>query len=160
MRNSLRSGCPINLTLEELGDRWSLLIIRDMIFGDRRRFRELLLQSEEGISSNVLAARLRALMAHGIITKRADPSHKQKAIYSLTEQGIALVPVLAQMGAWGVKFLPVNKRLGLRAKRLADGGTASWEALMDDLRVRHLGGPARQNPKPARRKGRAPRRSG
>ncbi len=95
MGDGHRSGCPINLTLEVVGDRWSLLIVRDMIFGNRRHFRELLLRSEEGISSNVLADRLKTLLAPGIIARTDDPSHKQKAIYSLTEQGIELLPVLA-----------------------------------------------------------------
>jgi DNA-binding HxlR family transcriptional regulator len=139
MREALRSGCPINLTLEVLGDRWSLLIIRDLMFGDRRHYRELLTQSEEGIASNILASRLRMLMDHGIVTKADDPSHKQKAVYSLTEQGIELVPILAQMGAWGVKFLPVSRELGIRAQLLADGGPPMWEEFMDELRERHLG---------------------
>src|SRR5262252_1852336 len=96
-----RSGCPINLTLEVLGDRWSLLVIRDMMFGDRRHYRELLLNSEEGISSNILAERLKTLLDQGIVTRTDDPTHKQKAIYSLTEQGIGLLPILAQIGCWG-----------------------------------------------------------
>ncbi len=67
--NDDRSGCPINLTLEVVGDTWSLLIIRDMMFGNRRHFRELLMRSEEGISSNILADRLKTLLDHGIITR-------------------------------------------------------------------------------------------
>src|SRR5271156_2949194 len=92
MRDAHRSGCPINLTLEVLGDRWSLLILRDMIFGGARRFRELL-RSQERIASNILADRLRTLVEAGLLTRSGDPSHKQKAIYSLTEKAIALVPV-------------------------------------------------------------------
>src|ERR1700704_979352 len=68
MNDDQRSGCPINLTLEVVGDKWSLLIIRDMIFGNRRHFRELLTQSEEGIASNILADRLKRLVEQGIIT--------------------------------------------------------------------------------------------
>src|SRR5215468_1374426 len=101
MRQDHRSGCPINLTLEVLGDKWSLLIIRDIMFGNRRHFRELLNGSEEGIASNILADRLKTLVEQGIVTRADDPTHKQKAIYSLTEKGIALLPVLAQMAAWG-----------------------------------------------------------
>jgi DNA-binding HxlR family transcriptional regulator len=142
MRDAQKSGCPINLTLEVLGDRWSLLIIRDMMFANRRHYRELLAGSEEGISSNILADRLRMLMERGIITKVDDPTHKQKAIYSLTEQGIELLPVLAQMGAWGVKHLAVTEELGVRAELLAAGGPAMWGAFMNELRERHLGVPA------------------
>jgi len=139
MRTDLRSGCPINLTLEVLGDRWSLLVIRDIIFGDRRHYRELLLNSQEGISSNILADRLKTLLDRGIISKTDDPTHKQKAIYSLTEQGIELLPILAQIGSWGVKYLPVSRELGIRAQLLADGGPRMWEAFMDELRERHCG---------------------
>lgn len=78
MTDQPRSGCPINLTLEVVGDKWSLLVIRDMMFGNRRHFRELLTKSEESISSNILADRLKTLLDQGIITWADDPSHKQK----------------------------------------------------------------------------------
>src|SRR5215467_9056797 len=90
-----RSGCPINLTLEVLGDRWSLIIIRDIMFGNRRHFRELLQNSEEGIASNILADRLKRLLERGLLTRADDPTHKQKAVYSLTEMAIELVPIFA-----------------------------------------------------------------
>ncbi len=134
-----RSGCPINLTLEVVGDKWSLLIIRDIIFGNRRHFRELLTQSEEGIASNILADRLKTLLGQGIISKADDPTHKQKAIYSLTEKGIELLPVLAEMSVWGLKYLPVTEELGIRAQLLQDGGPKLWAEFMDELRVLHLG---------------------
>jgi DNA-binding HxlR family transcriptional regulator len=139
MTDDQRSSCPINLTLEVVGDKWSLLVIRDMMFGNRRHFRELLTKSEEGISSNILADRLKTLLEQGIITREDDPSHKQKGIYSLTEQGIELLPILAQMSAWGVKYLPVSDELGIRAKLLRDGGPKMWAGFMDELRETHLG---------------------
>jgi DNA-binding HxlR family transcriptional regulator len=143
-----RSGCPINLTLEVVGDKWSLLILRDMMFGNRRHFRELLLQSEEGISSNILADRLKTLLEQDILTRAEDPTHKQKVTYSLTEKGIQLLPVLAQMSGWGLKFLPVSEELSIRAEVLAQGGPPLWEEFMDELREGHLGwpNPARINP--------------
>lgn len=139
--NSRRSGCPINLTLEILGDRWSLLVLRDMMFGRRRRFRELLAQSEEGIASNILADRLRKLTAEGLITRAGDPTHRQKAIYSLTEKAIQLVPVMAVVGAWGRRHLPVTEALSIRARLLEEGGPPMWEAFMEELRRDHLGQP-------------------
>jgi DNA-binding HxlR family transcriptional regulator len=139
MTDDMRSGCPINLTLEVVGDRWSLLVIRDMMFGNIRHFRELLTRSEEGISSNILADRLKTLVEQGVLTRTDDPTHKQKGIYSLTEQGIELLPVLAQMSAWGVKYLPVSEELGIRAKLLAEGGPKMWADFMDELRETHLG---------------------
>lgn len=149
MSDDHRSGCPINLTLEVVGDKWSLLIIRDMIFGNRRHFRELLTKSEEGISSNILADRLKTLLDQGIITRTDDPSHKQKGVYSLTEQGIELLPILAQMAGWGRKYLPVTEELGVRAQLLQEGGPKMWDALMDELRETHLGAPKRRRNGPS-----------
>jgi DNA-binding HxlR family transcriptional regulator len=139
MTEEQRSGCPINLTLEVVGDKWSLLVIRDMMFGNRRHFRELLTKSEEGISSNILSDRLKTLLEQGIITWADDPSHKQKGIYSLTGQGIELLPILAQMSGWGFKYLPVSEELGIRAKLLSEGGPKLWAEFMDELREIHLG---------------------
>lgn len=136
-----RSGCPINLTLETLGDRWSLIVIRDMMFGNRRHFRTLLIESEERIASNILSDRLKRLLAAGLISKRDDPSHKQKAIYSLTEKAIQLVPLFAHMGAWGRRHLPATHELSVRAQLLEEGGPALWDDYMDELRAVHLGGP-------------------
>jgi DNA-binding HxlR family transcriptional regulator len=139
MTEAKRSGCPINLTLEVVGDKWSLLVIRDIMFGNRRHFRELLTKSDEGISSNILADRLKTLLEQGIVRRDDDPSHKQKGIYSLTEQGIELLPILAQMSAWGYKYLPVSEELGIRAKLLSEGGPKMWAEFMDELRETHLG---------------------
>jgi len=144
MKDSHRSGCPINLTLEILGDRWSLIVLRDMMFGNRRHFRELLSKSQEGIASNILADRLKRLVEEGLLSKVDDPSHKQKSIYSLTEMGIQLVPVFAAMGTWGRRFLAVSEELSIRAELLERGGPEMWEAFMEELRHLHLGATAPQ----------------
>ena len=137
-----RSGCPINLTLETLGDRWSLIVIRDVMFGNRRHFRELLGRSEERIASNILADRLKKLVEAGLLSRADDPTHKQKAVYSLTERSIQLVPLLVQMGAWGRRHLPVTPALAIRAQLLEEGGPELWADFMDELRTVHLGAPA------------------
>ena len=142
MESEHRSGCPINLTLEMLGDRWSLIVIRDVMFGNRRHFRELLNRSEEGIASNILADRLKRLVEAGLLTRQDDPTHKQKAIYSLAEPAIQLVPLLAQMGAWGRRHTPASEELSIRAQLLEEGGPPMWEAFMAELRARHLGAEA------------------
>jgi DNA-binding HxlR family transcriptional regulator len=139
MERAHRSGCPINLTVEMLGDRWSLVVIRDIMFGDRRHFRELLNRSEEGIASNILADRLKRLVAAGLLSKRDHPSHKQKSIYSLTEAAIELVPLLAHMGAWGRRHTPVSEELSIRARLLEEGGPPMWDAFMAELRSLHTG---------------------
>lgn len=139
MAESQRSGCPINLSLEVIGDKWSLLVIRDMMFGNRRHFRELLLGSEEGIASNILSDRLQRLVTEGLISRAADPTHKQKVVYSLTEPAIQLVPVLVALGSWGRRHLPVSRELSIRAELLERGGPDMWDAFMDELREQHLG---------------------
>lgn len=136
-----RSGCPINLSIEVIGDRWSLLVIRDMMFGNRHYFGELLAGSEEGIASNILADRLRRLTEQGLVSRAPDPSHKQKVIYSLTEPAIQLVPVIAQLGAWGRRHLPASRELSIRAELLEEGGPQLWEEFMAELREQHLGIP-------------------
>jgi len=94
-----RSGCPLNASVEMLGDRWSLLIIRDMMLRGSRTFKEFL-NSHEKIATNILADRLRKLVAYGIITTERDPSDGRKLIYLLTPKGIDLSPVLAEMVLW------------------------------------------------------------
>jgi len=136
-----RSGCPINLSLEVLGDKWSLLVIRDIMFGGRRHFRALLTGSEEGIASNILADRLHRLTELGMITSAPDPRHRQRMLLSLTEPAIQLVPVLAHLGAWGRRHLPVSRELAIRAELLENGGPPLWDEFMDELRELHLGRP-------------------
>lgn|SRR5262249_14265528 len=141
MRNAGRSGCPINLTLEMLGDRWSLIVVRDVMFGNRRHYGDLLRLSDEGIASNILADRLRSLVRAGLLSRTADPTHRQKAIYNLTEASIQLVPLLAHMAAWGRRHAPVSKELAIRAQLLEEGGGAMWKAFMAELRSIHVGAP-------------------
>ncbi|GAA0805237.1 winged helix-turn-helix transcriptional regulator [Spirilliplanes yamanashiensis] len=139
MGETHRSGCPINLSLEVFGDKWSLLVLRDMMFGNRRHFNELLSRSEERIASNILADRLSRLVRLGMVSKAPDPSHKQKVVYSLTEPAIQLVPVFAALGAWGRRHLPASPELSVRARLLEEGGPALWERFADELRELHLG---------------------
>ncbi|RAZ79916.1 winged helix-turn-helix transcriptional regulator [Mesorhizobium atlanticum] len=133
-----RSGCPISLSLELLGDRWTLLIIRDLAFGGKRHFREFL-QSDEGISSRTLAERLQTLQDEGILTRSDDPSHGLKAIYRLTEAGIDLLPVLTTLGAWGSKHRKADDKLARIADDLAAGGEPALERMKETLRAQHLG---------------------
>ena len=97
-----RSGCPLNASVEMLGDRWSLLILRDMMIRGYRSFNEFL-QSDEKIASNILADRLRRLESYGIIATERDPSDGRKVIYSLTLKGIDLAPVLTEMVMWAAR---------------------------------------------------------
>jgi DNA-binding HxlR family transcriptional regulator len=137
VRKDHRSECLINRTVELFGDQWSLLILRDIILMDRRHFRELLTNSLEGIASNILADRLQRLVEQGILVRSQDASHKQKAIYSLTERGIDLFPLLMEMVTWGHKYLPASKLMGL-AKVLDQGGAELQAEFVTELRRTHL----------------------
>jgi DNA-binding HxlR family transcriptional regulator len=101
-KSKRRSGCPVSLSLERFGDRWSLLIIRDLMVRGYRTFKEFQ-QSGEGIATNILAGRLRTLQADGIILAEAAETDGRKVNYRLTEKGIDLAPVLLEMLIWGAR---------------------------------------------------------
>lgn len=134
MRQDRRSTCPISTALELVGDRWTLLVIRDLMFAGKRHFREFL-HSEESIASNVLADRLNSLVENGLVTRQGDPTHAQKAIYSLTEKGLGLLPVLVAMSAWAQKHDPKTRRP--EAVDLIGRGTKSLGHLEAQLRRDH-----------------------
>lgn len=140
----MRSGCPINLSVEVLGDRWSLVVLRDIMFGNFRTYRDLHGNSLEGIATNILAARLKHLSAEGFLTSAPDPNHKQRTIYSLSEKAIDLVPVMVALSAWGVAYMPVSPDLAARAIVLRDGGPQLAQDFADELRHIHLGAPKPQ----------------
>ena len=131
-----RSLCSISMSIDIIGDRWTLLILRDMMFDNRRHFGQLLV-SEERIASNVLADRLKMLIAEGLVTRRDHPTHKQKAIYSLTERGISLFPVLAEIGLWGHSNI-TESVLNERGQAILKGGPRAWSRFMANLRKVHL----------------------
>jgi DNA-binding HxlR family transcriptional regulator len=137
----IRSGCPINLAVEVLGDKWSLVVLRDIMFGNFRTYGEIHGHSLEGIATNILANRLKRLTEAGLLTAAPDPAHRQRTIYSLTEKAIALVPVMVQLGAWGSRYLPVSPQLAARAIALENGGPAMWTAFQAELRHLHLNAP-------------------
>lgn len=136
MRTEPRSGCAINAAVEVLGDAWSLIVLRDIVFGDRRYFRELLGLNDEGIASNILASRLRKLVDQGLLT-RDEARRGQRARYSLTEAGIQTLPVMVALGAWGMSHRETSPELTVRARLLAESPDLV-EGLMDELRETHL----------------------
>jgi DNA-binding HxlR family transcriptional regulator len=103
-----RSLCPVAGTLDVLGDRWSLLVVRDLLRG-KRRYAEFL-DSSEGIPTNILAERLKRLAAHGIISKRRYSVHPPRMEYELTAKGEDLRPVLRAMLDWGLEHVPGTRR--------------------------------------------------
>lgn len=102
-QTKLRSHCPINFALETFGDRWTLLVVRDMVFYGKRTYGEFL-KSEEKIATNILADRLKLLERQGIIRKASHPADKRKDIFLLTDKGLDLIPVLLQIEAWSSQY--------------------------------------------------------
>jgi DNA-binding HxlR family transcriptional regulator len=117
------TGCPVAFALDTFGDRWSLLVIRDIVLKGAKTYGEFL-QANEGIATNVLADRLRELEAEGVITKSRDPENHRKLNYSLTEKGCDLVPVILEMILWSAKYDPkttARKEILKRIKIDRDG---------------------------------------
>lgn len=101
-----RSDCPLSCSLDVFGDKWSLLIIRDLIFFQKSTYNDFL-KSAEGIATNILAARLKGLEENGIIKKSAHPDSKAKILYSLTPKGMDLLPVIMEVYIWAEKYFTI-----------------------------------------------------
>ena len=117
-----RSDCPLSYSLDFFGDKWSLLIIRDMMLNNKSTYGEFL-NSAEKIATNILADRLAMLEGHGFITKQVAEDKKSKFTYLLTEKAIGLVPVILEFGLWGTQFHPpgLNEKLALALKEDKEG---------------------------------------
>lgn len=105
-KTNKRSNCPISCSLDIWGDKWSLLIIRDLITYRKYRYTDFL-KSEEGIATNILAARLQSLEENGIIEKMEEPEGKTKTFYQLTTKGIDLLPILIEIDLWSEKYFSI-----------------------------------------------------
>lgn len=101
-KENVRSHCPVNYGLETFGDKWSLLIIRDIVFAGKKTYGEFL-KSKEGFATNVLASRLAFLEEQGILSKARSPDDRRKDFYSLTDKGLDLIPIVLSIVAWSAK---------------------------------------------------------
>lgn len=133
-----RSDCPIAHTLDVLGDRWTLLILRDLLFRAKRRFTELR-ESPERIATNVLTDRLRRLEEAGLIEREPDPDDGRRAIYRPTAAGVELAPTLIEMILWGIDHGPGG---GAAPADFVERARNDREGLLAELRAFHLGGAA------------------
>ena len=100
MKKEFRSGCPISSSLDVVGDKWSLLIIRDMLVKHKKTFKEIS-NSDEKIAPSILSARLKLLESYKLIFKTKVPDNKKENIYLLTEKGIGLTPIIIEFSLWG-----------------------------------------------------------
>jgi DNA-binding HxlR family transcriptional regulator len=128
-----RSRCPIAFSLDVLGDRWTLLILRDLAFKNRRHFQDFL-GASEGISTNILTNRLRRLERWGLIEHRADPTDGRRTLYFLTDDGLDLIPLLIEMTVWGSKRHPDPMMPLERIERMHP----DREATIRSYRQRHI----------------------
>jgi DNA-binding HxlR family transcriptional regulator len=101
-----RSDCPLSCSLDVFGDKWSLLIIRDLIFQKKCTYNDFL-KSAEGIATNILASRLKGLEENGVIEKSAHPDSKAKILYKLTQKGIDLLPIIMEVYIWSDKYMTI-----------------------------------------------------
>jgi len=124
--------CPISSMLDILGDKWTLLVIRDLMFIGKKTYGELL-QSEEKIATNILADRLLTLEKHGIVEKTAFPGNKVKNLYRLTPQGIDLMPILLEMVLWGDRYFEVPEPIHRAAGRIRKDKNRVMKQMMERL---------------------------
>jgi DNA-binding HxlR family transcriptional regulator len=102
-KQDIRSHCPVNYGLEIIGDKWSLLIVRDIVFFGKKTYGQFL-KSEEGFATNILASRLVFLEEQGILRKTPNPADRRKDFYSLTDKGLDLIPMLLDIVIWSAKY--------------------------------------------------------
>lgn len=130
-----RFYCPFSLALNVFGDKWSLLIIRDMAFFGKDTYGDFL-KSFEGIATNILAARLSMLEENGIIEKLEHPDSKAKALYKLTPKGIGLLPVLVEIFLWAEKYYPVPEEVMNRLRVFKEDKEGAIKKLTEKLEKR------------------------
>lgn len=129
-----RSLCGVSSALDIVGDKWSLLIIRDIMFNDKHTYSDFI-NSEEKIATNILADRLQVLETSGLIVKEPHPESKAKFLYRLTPKSFDLLPIMLEMLVWSDKYMEVSER----AQKAAQLYKTDKEALIEKLRRKHLG---------------------
>lgn len=127
-----RSSCPISTALDIFGDKWSLLIIRDLMFKEKSTYSDFL-NSEEKIATNILASRLALLEWGGIISKHKHPEHKLKVIYKLTPKGIDMIPILVEIILWSEKYHEVHPYAGQFVKMVQTDKEGMLKQIREEL---------------------------
>lgn len=130
-----RSECPLSCSLDVFGDKWSLLIIRDLMFGNKCTYNDFL-KSEEGIATNILASRLKALEENGIVEKSAHPDSKAKKMYRLTEKGIDLLPIITEVYIWSDKYYEMPAELKATIKEAKKDKDKFVKQITKELKIK------------------------
>ena len=129
-----RSECPISCALDVFGDKWSLLIIRDLMFNNKNTYSDFL-KSGEGIATNILASRLQSLEENKIIKKLEHPNSKAKNLYLLTQKGIDLLPIMVDINIWSEKYLEINENLKAQIKELKKDKETFIKSKLKELKL-------------------------
>ncbi|MNV47559.1 HTH-type transcriptional regulator YodB [compost metagenome] len=132
-----RSDCPISSSLDIWGDKWSLLIVRDLIFSMQCTYGDFL-KSEEKIATNILATRLQMLESNGIITKLNHPESKAKVLYQLTQKGIDLLPIMIEIHLWADKYSTIPPERNAIIKELKNDKEAFIKSYTKQLKKHQL----------------------
>ena len=132
-KNNKRSDCPVSCSLDVWGDKWSLLIIRDLMNAKQCTYGDFL-KSPEGIATNILASRLSALEENGVIEKLSHPDSKAKVLYKLTHKGIDLLPLLIEIGIWSEKYYIIDKSKKAEIKEVKKNKEEYIKAKIKELR--------------------------
>lgn len=132
-----RSDCPISCSLDIWGDKWSLLIVRDLIFSGQRTYGDFL-KSEEKIATNILATRLQMLESNGIISKLDHPDSKAKVLYQLTQKGIDLLPLMVEIHLWADKYSTIPPERNAMIEELKNNKEALIKSYTEQLKNHQL----------------------
>lgn len=130
-----RSDCPISLSLDIFGDKWTLLILRDFMFFENRHFNELV--TIEAISTNILTDRLKKLIEHGLITKQIDVKNRSSYLYSLTRKGLELIPIVIEIYKWGANHIEGNNAEDKLKKRINFESEKVSREFMEKIKTTH-----------------------
>lgn len=129
-RKPPKSGCPIDYAATMFGDRWTLLVLRDLSKG-KRLFSEFA-EADEGIAPNILSSRLKQLEKFGIVTRRIDPANRRQVVYELTEKGLDLTPIIIELTLWSAKHDPKS----FVTKEFVELATRDREGLVREIKKR------------------------
>jgi len=128
-----RSDCPVSFSLDIFGDKWSLLIIRDLLLYNKSTYNDFL-KSEEGIATNILASRLKLLEENGIIEKLAHTESKAKVLYRLTQKGIDLLPIIIEIYIWSEKHFPLPEDVKAKINEVKKDKAKFIKQINEDLK--------------------------
>lgn len=131
-----RSECPLSYSLDVFGDKWSLLIIRDLMFTNKCTYNDFI-KSDEGIATNILAARLKSLEENGIIDKLEHPDSKAKKLYKLTNKGIELLPIIVEIYIWTDKYFAISTDLKATIKEAKKNKDKFIKEVTKELKIKN-----------------------